>query len=309
MSQQSHSYLIQGLAVRSNFPIPGGAFLAPASATDPVVIEMGQVPDRLADAEIDEPERQVAASAYLRHFPGVCRLLITEGRHMLVQPEPGCAHAAMINLVANAGIAVAGYQRGHVPFHASSVAVHGQAAAFAGNSGAGKSTLAAALAQRGHSWLSDDLCLVRLDADAVRVGRGLPSLRLCYDAAEHLGQDYRAARGTRQQDGKSSFASGTSGEVGDLPLRRIYLPRPLPSGEAPRIRRIDPVDALTPLVDALKFTAGLLVVGAPDRAFRSLVQIANRVELFTFERPWTLDAFESALDLLEEHFETQTAPA
>jgi hypothetical protein len=57
-------------------------------------------------------------------------------------------------------------QRGCLHFHASAVAMHGQAAVFPGASGSGKSTLAAGLTGRGGECLADDLCVLSVRAGA-----------------------------------------------------------------------------------------------------------------------------------------------
>jgi hypothetical protein len=294
-------YVIHGLPVRSTLRFEDLTPVDPASLVDPVTVEFGEAPDRLDAPLLDEPLRQVADGAYLRWLPGAARLWVTDGRRIVVQPELGCAPRTLQHVVAYIGVAQAGFQRGCLPLHASMVVAGSGAVAFAGRSGDGKSTLAAALALRGYAWFGDDLCLARLGADAIRAGRGTPSLRLCEDVAGFLGGAYREAEGMRHDDGKRSFLPVGACEAEDLPLRRIYLPRALNPGEAARIRPLDPVDALAPLIESMRLVPTMLIASAADRTFNALVQLANRIELFWFERPMQFQVFDAALDLLEAH--------
>lgn len=305
MTGQHHHYMIHGLAVRSSFRFDGVVERDSDPVPDPVIVELGEVPERIAAPDIDEPMRQFAANAYLREIPGIARLWITDGRRIVVRPDPGHDRGALVNIITNLGLSMIGFQRGYLPLHAATIAVGGNAVGFAGASGAGKSTLAAALALRDYAWHGDDLCLARIEGPTgMRVGRGPDYLRLRDDAAAHLGSAYHPRAGTRQADGKSSFRPVPADAGTDLPLRRLYLPRPLAPGAEPRIQRIAPVDALAPLVDAVRLTASMLTAGLADRSFRIMVELANRVELYWFDRPWTLDKFDAALDLLEGHLAT-----
>jgi hypothetical protein len=76
--------------------------------------------------------------------------------------------------------------RGNTCLHASAVVVADRAVAFLGATGAGKSTTAVAFARRGHTVLSDDVCVLHADGDGVRVQPGYPYLRLWPDSVKSL---------------------------------------------------------------------------------------------------------------------------
>ena len=68
--------------------------------------------------------------------------------------------------------------RGEICLHGSAVELDGEALGFIGGPGAGKSSTAAALAQRGHRVLSDDLLVLHESEGGFRAQPGYPSLRL-----------------------------------------------------------------------------------------------------------------------------------
>ena len=85
------------------------------------------------------------------------RFLMHAGREIIFEAEDAAQHEAAIFLLGSAfGILL--HQRGHFVLHASAIVVRGQAVLLCGPSGCGKSTLAAALVDRGYSFVNDDVC-------------------------------------------------------------------------------------------------------------------------------------------------------
>jgi hypothetical protein len=68
--------------------------------------------------------------------------------------------------------------RGMICLHASIVAVGSRAVVILGDKGAGKSSMAAALAERGHTVLSDDVAVVTKSSSSYMAHAGSPRLRL-----------------------------------------------------------------------------------------------------------------------------------
>ena len=302
MATETFNYLIHGLPVITTMRFDGISEVEQRSSLEPVVVELGDVPDRLDAPLLEDSYRQVTDGTYLREFPGVARLLVVGGRRITVQPAPGCEPGLLHNIITTIGLSMAGFQRGYLPLHASTVVVDGAAVAFAGPSGAGKSTLATALAgRRGFAWLGDDLCLARPAAEGIRVGRGLPYLRLCDDSVQFVGPANLEFVGERREDGKRGFRPISIDRTNDFPLRRLYFPRAVGPHELSRITRIDPVHALKPVIESLRLSTPFLSIGAVRRSFERVVQLTNGLEFYWFDRPWALSGFDAALDVLERH--------
>jgi hypothetical protein len=122
--------------------------------------------------------------------------------------------------------------RGTTCLHASAVAMRDRAVAFLGPAGAGKSTTAAALAQRGHPVLSDDVCALRDEGDAIWVQPGYPHLRLWPDSVSSLFGSPGALPRLTPADGISAWwdkrfldldGHGYPFQREPLPLAAIYI--------------------------------------------------------------------------------------
>jgi hypothetical protein len=133
------------------------------------------------------------------YVPGAAAFEIRNGREVVVSVEPGASPGDLQTCISGTVLGLLCILRNLLPLHASCVRMGSGAVCFAGHSGAGKSTLAAALAQRGHPLLSDDVCAIDVTAGRPVVLPSFPAVRLADRSVnavglpgrhgEHLGQD------------------------------------------------------------------------------------------------------------------------
>jgi hypothetical protein len=173
-------YTVFGLLVRSNLGIPG---LTPErrSAESPAVeISLGAPPGGI-DADNGEPEELIYASsdttesgapalrickiangAFLRlnYFDGTKFWLDQKGTALWAVWPAVLSLEDVATYILGPVFGLLLRLRGVPCLHASAVEFGGSAVAFAGSEGAGKSTTAAALADRGHAVISDDIVAI-----------------------------------------------------------------------------------------------------------------------------------------------------
>lgn len=296
----SHLYRLHGLQFESAERVPGLAPWVGPILGETVEIRFGSVPTRLAEVEVEDEIFQANAVEFLLSWPDTARILACGGRCLTVDPEFGCDPVQLWNVVLNTGASIAGFQRGHVPLHASSVVTPTGAVALAGRSGVGKSTLTAALMERGLPLFTDDLCLVRCDEDGSIVGGGVPELRLWADAIEKLGWSSSESVGVQATIPKFIFRRPEA-QSRDMPLRRIYALGFSGNGLDAGIRRLQGIQAMQVLVDRMRLRMDLLPTTGRRAIFEGLVAIAAQVEIFQFIRPNGYDHFEVWLDALTDH--------
>jgi hypothetical protein len=163
-------------------------------------------------------------------------------------PDGVSEDAARLDIIGRV-LATAVHAAGAVCFHASAVAVDGEAIAFLGAKGFGKSTLAWALVRAGARLLTDDTLRVQLDATPVAYP-GVHELRLRPDAADRLPPAPREAR----QAGDRLVVDGL--EVDRLqedpvPIAALYMLSPvtdLPGSCASRVSALASVPSALSLV-------------------------------------------------------------
>ena len=84
-------------------------------------------------------------------------LRVRGGEEIRIDPSPGVDPRWLRSVLLGQAFTLILSQRGLFPLHAGAVVLGDRAVALAGEAGAGKSTLCAALVERGHPFLSDDV--------------------------------------------------------------------------------------------------------------------------------------------------------
>jgi hypothetical protein len=112
---------------------------------------------------------------------------------------------------------------GSEPLHATSVVVDGSAVAFLGDCGAGKSTLAAALLERGHRLLTDDLLVTEVHGNRIMAYPSLPRIKLTPASADVVFDGRRAIPMNRFTHKMIFPLEAEQVVAAPVPLRHVYV--------------------------------------------------------------------------------------
>jgi hypothetical protein len=262
-------YLLYGLRVRADVPVPGLAAAAEEASVD-IVIRTKTVPQGLFGPPQSEVDAWRSDSRDERGNPSLRIKELAAGRAFRFLYADGCEF-----VVDRAGEQVwmswpeqlsltdaLPYLRGPifggilrlrqvVALHASAVSVGGHAIAFMGPPGSGKSTTAAALARNGCPVLSDDVLALNEQAGAVYAQPGYPNLCLWPESVHFLyGSDDRLPRITPgwEKCYLDVVENGHDFSTEPQRLGAIYLLQERAAIETPRITRLEGHDALIELL-------------------------------------------------------------
>lgn len=290
----SYRYLIGGLTVVSDVALVGARAVAGEGPAD-VWIARGETPEELDSATVRRNHWSADASRVLVHA-ATGRYLVTGGREIRYQPQPGCSVEDCVPYLSGSVFGFLLHQRGEVLLHASAVSVGGRAVLFSGQSGLGKSTLAATLCQRGHPLLADDFCVVTLGAD------GAPAVTA--DARLHrlTGPTIRALRSPNVMQpvqfklDKFYVEPALCAEHGKAPLAQLYF---LERGPAPLIGPLSTAEAVRALQASAyrpQFVKRMGHAGTYLQAATAILRHAGMSRLVLQEG---LDSLDATIDLIE----------
>jgi len=181
--------------------------------------------------------------------------------------------------------------RGLEPVHATAVVVGGAAVGFLGDCGRGKSTLGAAFVRAGHALLTDDLLVLRDDADGFAAAAGPPRLKLFPEPARRLLGPGLCGTPMNGRRGKLVFALGARAACRAAPLRVLYVLRPERHARPVTIRTLAPRRAFVELTRNT-FNACVLDAGRLARQFELATRVATRVPIKTLTYTRGLDRLE-----------------
>jgi hypothetical protein len=267
----------------------------PAEGDPEVVIRFGRVDAPLPVGE--EGLVHATGEEALLFFGDVGRVLVREGREIVIDPVPGANDSVLRLVVLGPGIGIILYQRGQLTLHASAVAVEGGAIAFMAERGWGKSTTAAAMHSRGYGLVSDDITALQFeDTDEVPVvAPGYPQFKLWPEAAAFLGdvpEDLpRLDPGFEKRGRPVAAAFATA----PLPLKRIYV---LDQGEAPGIESLSPQEAFLSLLHHTYGRQLFQAVGTSSH-FLKCSRVVKSVPMLRLRRPYSLEALPEVAQLIE----------
>lgn len=230
-------YRAYGLCIESEVELPG---LPRAQGPTDLRVRFGSVEER--PTHLDESgrgawTRKEQACYYLR---GVGAFLVTEGREIVVDPDPDWEPRVLQTPVLGPALALALHQRGFLVLHGSGVAVDGHCLSFLGGFGSGKSTMAAIMLKNGFQLISDDVSAVRTGGGRVESIPGYPILKLWPDSATALGLFQEHLPLVHPDHSKRFVSLDDFGSSAGLPLTRLYF---LAGGVSVTIEPLGPTES------------------------------------------------------------------
>lgn len=229
MERRQHPYAGFGLTFSMPFECPE---LRPASVplTPDVTVELLES----VAFHDSQPRFDVSPRRFVLRVRNVGTFCVQDGTRITVTP---CLDAHIDHVRAYLlGAALGGLlmQRGVLALHACAIEVYGRAVLFVGQSGAGKSTFGAALANRGHALLADDIVAVTWGpGDAAIANPGIALFCLSGESLRLLDMEPRRAWTKRWWDTKL-LVPPSHQAVDPVPVSRAYYLR-RPNAGAGRI--------------------------------------------------------------------------
>lgn len=266
-----------------------------------VSIVFGAVKNLLPERRETDRATQIGDQEILFFWEKIGAFLVRGGSEIIVERDAE-AEDALVRLPL-VGIALAAllHQRGMLVLHASAVAINDQAVVFVGGKGKGKSTTAAALYERGHKMISDDIAAIRVAADnSLRVAPGFPNFKLAPEtAATIFGDDPRLLPAVCSGVEKRYRSAANNFLQKDAPLAAVYA---LEDGETPEMQRLKPQEAVTTLIAhtyLARYGKQLLQNRHAIENLRLCAKVAVQVPVRRLERPRSLEQLADLARLLE----------
>lgn len=296
-----HDYDLCGLRLRSALPLRGFKDWTGDDRAPDIDFVVGDVPAAL-EGEVEAglfmyvaPEGRVRIAV-----PGVADFLVEDGRRAVIAPAPGHAMADIDAFIGGSVFGALCHQRGLLPMHAASVEVGGGAVMMMGPSRAGKSTLSAALANRGHRLVADDVTVAMPGPDGRLMA--IPAIRrqkLWQDSIDALG--LRPGRRLRESRAMTKYENGDAVTYASAPVTLravVLLSRFGPAPEA-RLERLSPALAFRAIFDNVYRDNVVHVLGLRPRVFQDCGRIATTVPAFTLRRHDRFDDLDGLIEAVE----------
>lgn len=298
-------YVIYGLRIQANVPIPGlSTHNGPCPPDVVISLDAGsRLHDRTDLNEVvwyASPRANDGPSAlqvWRSNETGAFRFLFNDGAEFVIDQTNGRILGYWPKVLTLDDVSpylvgpVLGFLlrlRGRVPLHASAVAIGDRAIAFIGPNGAGKSTIAAAFARDGHRVLSDNIVALVDEGSSFLAEPAYPRLCLWSDSVASFFGSPDALPRLTPGNGVNSwwdkrylnlFSSKSLFQTEPLRLAAIYLLGERSPGPAiPSIEGVPPQPALIKLV-ANTYMNYLLDLTMRRKEFELLARLITHVSI------------------------------
>jgi len=291
--------VICGWRVRSEFPLPETApWTGPDSPVE-ISIVSGAVPARVGERAAELPYIEAAPDGRLLiDASPIVRFLVTRERVIVESahaPDAPEWRASLLGPV----LAIICYLRGALPLHASALRIGNRAAAIAGRSGAGKSTLAAALARRGHTLITDDICACIGLPGKPLVLPSYPGMKLSLASLDALHIEARGLQPIGPDFEKVQWLAPIGFDPAPVPLDRVYLLEDAPQGGEDAIIPANGAEGFQRLsAEIYRPPMGRLLLEKP-RFFALAAEFARQVSIRRLVRRRDLRALDGVVDAIE----------
>jgi hypothetical protein len=279
-------YTAYGLGIHSELLLPE---LVPSESAADLVIRFGKL------AHLQQ-NRSNGGDYFLGRIEGIGRLLVQQGREIVLDPDPGIHESVLRPFVLGAIISVLLRQRGLFVLHASSVVIDGAAVAFMAESGWGKSTLAEAFHAQGYGILTDDVMAIQFDSHTPLVIPSFPQIKLWPDAAASLGHNPESLPLLNTETEKRVHRLSDRFLQTPVPLKRLYV---LAIGTQHEIVSLSPQESFVELV---RHSREVNVLNAPEFLGAHLHQctrLIQQVPMRRLQRQHSLSALPDLIRLIE----------
>jgi hypothetical protein len=287
------TYHMCGLGIHSELALPG---LADGNALQDVLVRFGELDPLLAPPDANGYSFQTVADGVHFGWEGGARFWIRAGREITIAPDPGVEEGLVRALLLGPALAVVLHQRGFLILHGSAIALHERAVAFLGPVEAGKSTTAAAMHERGHAVVTDDVVAIQISSGQPHVFPAYPQLNLWPNAVASLGRDLAALPRLHSRVEKLALPAISGFSRNPLPLDLLYV---LSKGSRTEVQILQPQEGF---VGLLRHSYGtrLFLGGAATEHFQQCASLVKAVPVRRLRMRQRLTELSSLARLVEE---------
>jgi hypothetical protein len=287
-------YIAGGIVIATDIEF---AELMESTEQADVQLAYGPVPDALDNTSLDRVLVQSNENEVLFRMPDVAKFWV-EGDakitiELLDEKRKSDAEKYILTFI----LGVLSFKKGFYPLHGGGVVHNGEAYLFTGHSGAGKSTTLAGLTQRGFQPLADDISNFFVEDGKIFVHPCFPRFKLWKDSMLML-----------QNVGSGEYKLGSDIEKYLVPVNVDFPTKPIPVKRIYLLQRdmddktffkvIKGKEKMLKLKQNSYKPWMVKAFKLDGKHFGLMNEIAAKVELVEFHRPFDKEKFSDMYDVL-----------
>lgn len=297
-------YRTYGMTICSEIEIPEIREIPPVESPD-LEILTDNVGSRMESATYSDQWYQIGDQRCQIEIPGIADYRIEGGQRLLLDrrgvggsSESTRPEDIRLFLLGSA-LSVLLYQRRWLPLHVSALDTPSGVWAFTGHSGAGKSTLGAWLHyMQGWPLVSDDVAVIKPEEETPLLHPGPSRVKLWQDALAALGIDKKGLTRDLTRQDKYHLLLDSAFDHEEKPLRALVKLEVSEPGESASLEKLKGIEAFLVLASSLYRADIGKEFYNPGEMMKALSELAGRIDIYRFRRPWSLADIDVNLEPL-----------
>ncbi|MEQ6890062.1 hypothetical protein ABE957_15425 [Halomonas sp. CS7] len=293
-----YHYSTYGLVLSSQLELPELRGTAPTPTPD-IEILADSFPEDPKSTGISEVPPQGSADCSQLVFEGVARYRVEQGKRILIDRRvlktrgTGTPERDLRGHLLGSAMSTLLHQKHWLPFHLSALETPDGAWGFTGVPGAGISTLAAWLHYH-HDWplLTDEVGVIKPDEALPYLHPGPPGLKLRKEALASLEFDHHSLSRDLTRTGKYHLILHRGFHTYAQPLKALVLLERADKGAAASLEPLEGLEALQVVMASLYLPEWGQALNGPARLMAYVSELAQRIHVYRYRRPWSLDDME-----------------
>jgi len=219
----------------------------------------------------------------------------------MVEPLPGADEKSIRLFLLSNAMAALLHQRDKICLHASAIEYQDGVVLFCGHTGSGKSTVISAMQQKGYKIFSDDVCVLRPEANKVmEVFSSYPMVKLWKDSFKKLGvelpgEDFRV----RPQLPKYASFYHKQFDINAKPLKQIYILSKINQITELQIKRLSPLYAFSEVQRNTYRKVQIDAMKKRDMHFNIITKLSTATPVYQITRPDAGNSIDQVVALIE----------
>lgn len=297
-----YTYWGFGLNIKSEIEFP--ELFPSAFESADLFIHKGIVPRQLAEKDLVKMVKvSMNRTEYLHSMPGVADYYASNGKEILIEPQAGADEKSIRLFMLSNAMAAILHQRNMIPMHASAIYHEDGIVLFCGRSGAGKSTTVTALQKEGRMVFSDDVCVLKYDADGTLVALpSYPMIKLWEDSFAKIGLE-TAEEKNKIRPELAKYARFYHDEFDILPkrIKKVFILDPENSAETVEIKKLSALAGFKLLQQNTYRYVQMNGMQKRNIHFDMISKLAGEVPVYQINRPMHQNTIEEVVNLVKSN--------
>nr|WP_290701648.1 hypothetical protein [Halomonas sp. UBA3074] len=309
---QRFYYLTYGLKICSTLELPELPEIEPCEQPD-VFVTTPSVADRLEDGAYLTNWLEVGDDSCQITIEGIARYRIEEGQRILLDrrmprganpvADPGDVRLFLLGSALGALL----HQRHWFPLHVSALKTPAGAWAFTGHSGAGKSTISAWL-HYSQQWplITDDVAVIKPTDTESLLHPGPARAKLWRDALKALGIETEGLVRDLMRADKFHIMMNKGVRYDAHRLNALVQLERADEGEEASLKKLSGIEAFKTVMGAIYRPELGSQFNTDEQLMQEGIRLAQRIRVYRFRRPWSLDDMDKNLKPLLDEIQSQS---